>query len=157
MSTLVYRYRAWRWLGTTALVLGAITYAIAQPATTPSSVPYVVDLDAVNWGPPGGGNGSPLGVRTAQQGVDPVTGGVTYYAMFPAGSHFDLHWHSYDEYVVVVSGAVTLELGASTQLVKTGSYIVIPGKMPHSWDVPLDQDVVILVRRAGPADFNYVK
>tara|TARA_R110001592_G_scaffold295345_1_gene565292 strand:+ start:342 stop:725 length:384 start_codon:yes stop_codon:yes gene_type:complete len=122
-----------------------------------STAPYVVDLDEINWGPPGGGNGSPLGVRTAQQGVDPVTGGITYYAMFPAGSHFDLHWHSYDEFVVVVSGAVTLELGDSTQLVKTGSYIVIPATMPHSWDVPLEGDVVILVRRAGPADFNYVE
>jgi len=117
----------------------------------------MVVLDAVNWGPPGGGNGAPLGVRTAPQGVDPATGGITYYAMFPAGSHFDLHWHSYDEFVVVVSGAVTLDLGDNTQLVKTGSYIVIPAKMQHSWDVPLDEDVVILVRRAGPADFNYVK
>jgi hypothetical protein len=33
---------------------------------------------------------------------------------------------------------------------------VIPGKMNHSWDVPEDDDVVILVRRAGPADFNFV-
>ena len=32
----------------------------------------------------------------------------------------------------------------------------IPGKMNHSWDVPLDGEVVILVRRAGSADFHYV-
>tara|TARA_R110002167_G_scaffold29239_4_gene97857 strand:- start:102293 stop:102721 length:429 start_codon:yes stop_codon:yes gene_type:complete len=138
------------------LILGFSSAGSSVLAQT-STAPYVVDLDEINWGPPGGGNGSPLGVRTAQQGVDPVTGGITYYAMFPAGSHFDLHWHSYDEFVVVVSGAVTLELGDSTQLVKTGSYIVIPATMPHSWDVPLEGDVVILVRRAGPADFNYVE
>ena len=156
MSIFGYQRNGWRRLGFTALILSSFTVgfgALAQPSTEP----YVVDLDAVNWGPPGGGNGSPLGVRTAQQGVDPATGGITYYAMFPAGSHFDLHWHSYDEFVVVVSGAVTLELGDSTQLVKTGSYIVIPAEMAHSWDVPLDDDVVILVRRAGPADFNYLK
>lgn len=149
-----------RWLGMSLVALGSLSagwVAAAQSSEEASTAPYVVDLEDVSWGPPGGGNGSPLGVRTAQQGVDPATGGITYYAMFPAGSHFDLHWHSYDEFVVVVSGAVTLELGETTQLVKAGSYIVIPGKMSHSWDVPLDQNVVILVRRAGPADFNYIK
>tara|TARA_R100001377_G_C3187645_1_gene109229 strand:- start:1138 stop:1608 length:471 start_codon:yes stop_codon:yes gene_type:complete len=156
MNTLGKLHNDWRILWITLLAFGPLAAgfsALAQPSTAP----YVVDLDEVNWGPPGGGNGSPVGVRTAQQGVDPVTGGITYYAMFPAGSHFDLHWHSYDEFVVVVSGAVTLELGDSTQLVSTGSYIVIPASMPHSWDVPLGGDVVILVRRAGPADFNYVE
>lgn len=156
MNTLAIRHSSWRILVISFLILGFSSAGSSVLAQT-STAPYVVDLDEINWGPPGGGNGSPLGVRTAQQGVDPVTGGITYYAMFPAGSHFDLHWHSYDEFVVVVSGAVTLELGDSTQLVKTGSYIVIPATMPHSWDVPLEGDVVILVRRAGPADFNYVE
>ena len=156
MNTLAIRHSSWRILVISFLILGFSSASSSVLAQT-STAPYVVDLDEINWGPPGSGNGSPLGVRTAQQGVDPVTGGITYYAMFPAGSHFDLHWHSYDEFVVVVSGAVTLELGDSTQLVKTGSYIVIPATMPHSWDVPLEGDVVILVRRAGPADFNYVE
>lgn len=160
MNRSIHRHKACCSLGIIVVVLGSFSVclsALAQPATVPATAPYVVGLESVNWGPPGGGNGSPLGVRTAQQGVDPATGGITYYAMFPAGSHFDLHWHSYDEFVVVVSGAVTLELGTTTQLVKTGSYIVIPARMPHSWDVPVGEDVVILVRRAGPADFNYVK
>lgn len=156
MSTLAIRHSGWLILGISLIIFG-FSSAGSSVLAQSSTAPYVVDLDEVNWGPPGGGNGSPLGVRTAQQGVDPVTGGITYYAMFPAGSHFDLHWHSYDEFVVVVSGAVTLEMGDSTQLVKTGSYIVIPATMPHSWDVPPDGDVVILVRRAGPADFNYVE
>lgn len=160
MDSLDFRHTSWRGLGITLLFLGSLCAALnvdAQTATEAVTAPMIVDLDEINWGPPRGGNGSPLGVRTAQQGVDPVTGGITYYAMFPAGTHFDLHWHSWDEFVVVVSGAVTLELGDITQLVQTGSYIVIPAKMPHSWDVPLDEDVVILVRRAGPADFNYIK
>ena len=115
-----------------------------------------VNLADISWGPPGGGDGVPVGVRTARQGVDPATGGVTYYAKFPAGSHFDLHWHTHDEFVVVVQGAVTIELGEETVSLKPGSYIVIPGRMNHSWDVPEGDDVVILVRRAGPADFNFV-
>ena len=115
-----------------------------------------VDLADISWGPPGGGNGVPMGVRTARQGIDPATGGVTYYAMFPAGSHFDLHWHTHDEFVVVVQGTVTIELGEETYSLELGSYVVIPGRMNHSWDVPDGDDVAILVRRAGPADFNFV-
>jgi len=115
-----------------------------------------VDLADISWGPPGGGNGVPMGVRTARQGIDPATGGVTYYAMFPAGSHFDLHWHTHDEFVVVVQGTVTIELGEETYSLELGSYVVIPGRMNHSWDVPEGDDVVILVRRAGPADFSFV-
>ena len=78
--------------------------------------------------------------------------------MFPAGSHFDLHWHTFDEYVAVVKGPVVIELGEETYTMEAGGYIVIPGKMNHSWDVPAGgEDEIILVRRAGPADFHFVE
>ena len=116
-----------------------------------------IDLEEVEWGPPGGGNGFPVGVQTARQGVDLETGGVTYYALFPAGSHFDLHWHTYDEYVVVVQGELTIRLGEEDHALAVGSYVVIPGSLNHSWTVPSGgEDAIILVRRAGPADFNFV-
>lgn len=115
-----------------------------------------INLNELQWGRPGGGNGSPLGLRTARQGIDPITGGVTYYAMFPAGTHFDLHWHTHDEFVSVQKGSVVLELGDETITLYAGAYVVIPGKMNHSWDVPEEGEVVILVRRAGPADRTYV-
>ena len=119
--------------------------------------PVALTLADVEWGPPGGGNGAPVGVQTARQSIDPVTGGITYYAKFPAGSHFDMHWHTHDEFVVVVQGTVTIVLGEESHSVSTGSYIVIPGKLNHSWDVPDGgEDAVIVVRRGGPADFNYV-
>ena len=125
---------------------------------TLATEPLATDLNDVPWGAPGGGNGFPVGVRTARQGVDPDTGGITYYAMFPAGSHFDLHWHSYDEYVVVVAGELFIQLGEQTHSLFVGSYVVIPGKLPHSWSVPAgEKDAVILVRRAGPVDFYFVE
>ena len=134
-----------------------LSISMDGPSAQQVTQPLAVNLDELEWGPPGGGNGSPLGLRTARQGVDPKTGGQTYYAMFPAGSHFDLHWHSYDEHVVVVKGELTIELGDEVYELSTGSYIVIPGKLNHSWDVPEGGDeAVILVRRAGPADFHYV-
>jgi mannose-6-phosphate isomerase-like protein (cupin superfamily) len=126
-------------------------------AQTTTFDPLAIDLSEVQWGPPGGGNGFPVGVQSARQGTDPVTGGITYYAKFPAGSHFDLHWHTHDEFVVVVAGDVTIVLGDESHDLTVGSYIVIPGKLNHSWDVPAGgEDAVILVRRGGPADFNFV-
>lgn len=137
-------------------VLGSFIASGGSDAAEQQTESYAVNLEELNWGPPAGGNGSPLGLRTARQGVDPVTGGITYYAMFPAGTHFDLHWHTHDEFVVVVKGSVVLELGENTHTVHVGAYVVIPGGMNHSWDVPDTGEVIILVRRAGPADFNFV-
>lgn len=117
-----------------------------------------IDLNDVPWGEPGGGNGFPVGVRTARQGEDPNTGGTSYYAMFLAGLHFDLHWHSHDEYVVVVAGELSVELGEQTYLLSVGSCVVIPEELPHSWTVPAgEKDAVILVRRAGPANSHFIE
>ncbi|GAB5500499.1 MAG: hypothetical protein PsegKO_28100 [Pseudohongiellaceae bacterium] len=131
--------------------------ATAAPAADSDSTPLAINLDAVQWGPPGGGGGVPLGTQTALQRVDPGTGGVTYYALFPAGTRFDRHWHTHDEFVSVMRGAVTLELGSAVHELNAGAYVVIPGGVEHSWLIPESGDVVILVSRAGPADFNYTE
>ncbi len=142
----------------TALLLVSPVLSVSQSTVTQFRVdPLVIELDAIRWGQPGGGNGVPIGVQTSRQGTDPETGGITYYAKFPAGSHFDLHWHTHDEFVVVVSGELTIVLGDESHDLSVGSYIVIPGKLNHSWDVPVAGEyAIILVRRAGPADFNFV-
>jgi quercetin dioxygenase-like cupin family protein len=138
-----------------ALTVGA-TSAHAQSRSQPPLEALVVNFRDAEWGPPGTTPRFPAGVQTAQLGVDPATGGPSYLARFPAGSHFDLHWHTHPEYVFVLSGAVTLELGEDTHALEPGDYVVIPGAMNHSWDVPQGAPVVILVRRSGPADFNFV-
>ena len=126
------------------------------PDATPDD-PLVINLDDIEWGPPGNRPRFPQGSRTAQLGTDPDSGGPMYYAKFPAGSHFDLHWHTHTEFVVVVSGNVTFVLGEETHSLSPGSYVVIPARMNHSWDVPSGgEDSVILVRRRGPADLNFV-
>jgi quercetin dioxygenase-like cupin family protein len=131
--------------------------AAAQPPEASPEQPFVTSIEDATWGPPGNAPRFPQGVRTAQLGTDPDNDGPIYYALFPAGSHFDLHWHTYSEYVVVVSGNVTIVLGEETHELSVGSYVVIPGRMNHSWDVPTGgEDAVILVRRSGPADFTFV-
>jgi len=145
-------------LSATALLIGFGAYNKNNTTAQEATQPLALNLDKVEWGPPGGGNGSPVGVRTARQGIDPETGGITYYAMFPAGSHFDTHWHTYDEHVVVVKGEVTIVLGDEATDLTVGSYVVIPGKLNHSWDVPAGgSEAVIVVRRVGPADFHFVQ
>ena len=143
------------------LAVGSLLFASfsagAEEASSSEYDAMAIALEDIQWGPPGGGNGFPVGVQSARQGTDPVTGGITYYAKFPAGSHFDMHWHTHDEFVVVVQGNVTIVLGSQSHSVSTGSYIVIPGKLNHSWDVPEGgEDAVIVVRRGGPADFNFL-
>lgn len=137
------------------VVLALTSCAVSAPRVE-SAQAMAVNLADLNWGPAGDGSIAPAGTRTAPQGMDPQTGGVTYYAWFPAGGHFDLHWHSYDEYVAVVQGPVTIALGEEVHSLQTGAYVVIPGGLPHYWDVPDSGDAIILVRRAGPADFNFV-
>lgn len=133
------------------LLSTAVSAALAQ------SDPLAINLDEVNWGNAGGGNGVPIGTRTARQGIDPDTGGITYFALFPAGTRFDRHWHSHDEFVSVQQGPVTLTLGEERHTLHAGAYIVIPGGMEHVWEIPDSGDVIILVRRAGPADFHFVE
>ena len=139
-------------------VLLAMILLSCGAAVSSDVEPLAINLDELEWSPPGGGNGFPVGVRTATQGHDPVSGGRTYFALFPAGSHFDLHWHTHDEYVVVVAGAPTIRLGENDYSLAVGSYVVIPGGLNHSWTVTeAGDEAVIFVRRAGPADFHFVK
>jgi len=146
-------YLALAWSST--LIANSLLQAEESPASEYD--PVAIPLANIQWGPPGGGNGAPVGVQTARQGTDSATGGITYYAKFPAGSHFDTHWHTHDEFVVVVQGTVTIVLGDESHSVSTGSYIIIPGKLNHSWDVPVGgEDAVIVVRRGGPADFHFL-
>lgn len=119
--------------------------------------PGVINIADVQWSAPGNRPCYPLGVQTAQLGKDPRNGGPAYFARFPPGSQFELHWHTHDEFVVVVSGNGAVVLDDQRHALSPGSYVVIPGRVSHSWHVPPDgPPLVIQVRRAGPPDFHFV-
>jgi len=140
-----------------AALLAIVSPSAGACQAAPTESALVIDFRNADWGPPGTTPRFPLGVQTAQLGIDPDNGGPTYLARFPAGSHFDLHWHSNGEHVVVLQGSLTLVLGEDSHALSPGTYVVIPERMNHSWDVPAGgEDAVILVRRRGPADFNFV-
>src|SRR5436305_1043386 len=99
--------------------------------------------------------GMPPGAQGAMIGVDPATKGATTYAKIPAGFHFPMHWHSYPEYSVLISGSATLSIDGKSHELKPGSYFVIPAKAKH--DLDCKAECLLLTRRGGPTDYNFVK
>ena len=66
----------------------AALVAIVSPAAgacqaAPTESALVIDFRNADWGPPGTTPRFPLGVQTAQLGIDPDNGGPTYLARFP--------------------------------------------------------------------------
>jgi quercetin dioxygenase-like cupin family protein len=114
-------------------------------------------LETAQWSEPYNGPlGYPKGAQRASLNLDSRTGGETYYARFPAGSHFALHWHAHAEYAVVLRGKVTHILGTDRYSLQAGDYVVIPPKVNHAWEADAGADVYLLIRRDGPADFNFL-
>jgi len=142
------------------LLLASVTYSYNQvqrnSASEYPSTPF--RLETTKWSEPYSGPlGYPQGAQRASLGTDSRTGGETYYARFPAGSRFELHWHSHAEYAVVLSGKVTHVIGKERYALQAGDYVVIPPKVAHGWEVDASADAFLLIRRDGPADFNFVK
>lgn len=98
----------------------------------------------------------PQGAQRATISTDSRSGGETYYARFPAGSQFALHWHAHAEYAVVLRGRLTHLLGPERHSLAPGDYVVIPPRVNHGWLVDPSNDTYLLIRRDGPADFNFV-
>ena len=131
--------------------------AIASVHQTATGDSTLFRLESAQWSEPYNGPlGYPKGARRASLGTDSRTGGETYYAHFPAGSRFALHWHANTEYAVVLRGKVTHIVGKERQSLGVGDYVVIPPKTAHGWEADASGDVFLLIRRDGPADFNFV-
>ena len=100
---------------------------------------------------------SPKGSQGAVIGVDPNTKGATNYARTPAGTGLPAHWHSFAEYTVFLAGNGTLVLDGKQHEISPGSYAVIPAKMAHQFTCGPGADCLLLTRRAGPTDYNFIK
>lgn len=142
------------------LIFGGSMHVAAQTeveVTGSGGTPVVMNWKTAEWGPPTSRPGFPEGLRNASIARDPETDGVTYLARFPAGSRFEMHWHTYTETVVILRGAVDINLDGTEHTATEGSYVIIPGGAHHDWRVHPDADVVLLARRDGPPDFNFVE
>ena len=100
---------------------------------------------------------SPKGSQAAVIGVDPNTKGATVYAKTPAGTGLPAHWHSFAEYTVLLAGRGTLMLDGKRHEISPGGYLVIPAKAVHQFTCNAGADCMLLTRRGGPTDYNFVK
>ncbi len=98
----------------------------------------------------------PAGVMGAPIASDP-NGANIGYAKFPPGYTFPMHWHSAAEYTVLLSGKGQFTVNGKAYDLEPGSYIVIPAKAHHMAKCAPGAECVLLTRRAGPVDYNWVK
>ena len=118
----------------------------------------VLSLSDIEWGERGGGNGFPEGLQTYRFAQDKETGGISYYARFPAGSYYRSHWHTHDEIALLVKGRLRFVIDAVSSEVAAGTYFFIPGGHVHEWDMrEQTEDIILLVQRKGPPDFHFAE
>ena len=137
-----------------AMLAGA---ALADAPKPPSTEEALVATPAEAKFAPVVLKGMPEGALGAMIGVDPATRGATTYAKVPAKYHLPMHWHSFAEYSALISGSATFTLDGKRYELGPGSYLVIPAKAHHELDCGAGSECLILTRRAGPTDYNFVK
>lgn len=138
-----------------ALLFAAVARADAPkpPSSEAALVAHVADA---RWAPPKQPE-IPPGAMASPIAADPNSGAPIGYAKFPAGYTFPPHWHSFNEYTVLISGKITFTVDGKAHELQPGSYIVIPAKSPHKAACAAGSECVLLTRRAGPADYHFVK
>jgi quercetin dioxygenase-like cupin family protein len=118
----------------------------------------VVRGDAVKWGPappslPPGAQAAVLLGSPAKQGP------FVLRLKFPAGFIVPPHRHSKDEFVVVLSGKVTIQHGekvdrTSLKGLPPGTFIHLPSGMAHY--LFAETEAVVQVNGVGPFDVIYI-
>ncbi len=135
------------------LAAAALADAPKPPSTEEALVANIESAKFVDSTTPN----APKGSQGAMIGVDPNTKGTTVYGKTPAGTGLPAHWHSFAEYTALLSGHGTLKLDGKQHKIAPGGYLVIPAKMVHQFDCDPGADCLLLTRRGGPTDYNFVK
>jgi quercetin dioxygenase-like cupin family protein len=125
---------------------------------TAASAQAQVDPASLRWmpGPPG----LPSGAEFVVLAGDPAKAGVfTIRARMPAGFVVPPHWHPSDEHVTVLSGDMSIGMGAALDRAKakkltSGGFAVAGARMNHY--VFSDGGATIQVTAQGPFGINYV-
>ncbi len=101
--------------------------------------------------------GYPKGAEAALIGQDPGSTAPTVYVRTTAGYKLPSHWHVHTEYSTMIAGKGTFTVDGKPHLVTAGSYVVVPSRVKHEFSCDTGVPCVLVVRRSGPADINFVK
>jgi quercetin dioxygenase-like cupin family protein len=117
-----------------------------------------INVKDTKWGdaPPTLPKGAKLAVLAGDPGK-PVS--FTMRLMMPANYNIPPHWHSQDENLTVVSGALYLGMGDKTEKPKAraltaGGFHFLPGKAHHY--AFTKAATVVQIHGTGPFDINYL-
>ena len=119
---------------------------------------FVFSPDQIEWKP--APTSLPRGAQVAVLRGDPTQPGLfTMRLKFPAGYIVAPHWHTADEHVTVISGALLLGAGDQFDATKTekllpGTLMVMPAT--HTHFARFDQETVLQLHGMGPWLVNYV-
>ena len=115
----------------------------------------VIHVKDAKWTPPKAPE-IPPGAMASPIATDP-NGPNIGYAKFTPGYSFPMHWHSATEYTSLISGKAQFTVNGKSYDLEPGSYIVIPPKAHHMVKCAPGAECIVLTRRAGPVDYNWVK
>jgi quercetin dioxygenase-like cupin family protein len=98
----------------------------------------------------------PAGAEVALIGADPVSTAPTMYLRTKAGYKMPAHWHEHIEYDTMISGKGTLVVDGKKIPASPGTFVIIPSKAKHEFSCDAGAACVLIIRRSGPTDFNWV-
>ena len=89
---------------------------------------------------------------------DPEKGPYKMFTKIKAGTNFPLHYHSSDDWGVVVQGTFYYQPKGGTRThLPSGSFFFIPGKSHHTSGTLEGTDVILYEEGSGKSDFVLVK
>jgi hypothetical protein len=143
-----------RW-GTT---VAAVALALAGPALGQGTQASFVFPKEIRWGP--APPNLPAGAQAAVLQGDPTkSGAFVVRLMVPGGYKIPPHWHSQDEQLTVISGALYLGMGdhydpGTARGLPAGGFHYLPAKAHHF--AYAKKPTVVQINGNGPFDITYI-
>ena len=98
------------------------------------------------------------GAKIAVLWGDPKTGGYGALKSIPGGQTLQLHTHSYDQKVLILSGTIVLAVeGSAPKELSHASFAFIPAGVRHTADCKSGADCVYFEEQPGATDIKFVE